>query len=225
MSVALRYTENKKVSELLMDTKIKICGIRDENEAIYLNNARVDYAGMVMFYPKSKRNVTVDKARDIMKVLDKNIKRVAVTVSPSLDEVYEIDCAGFDYIQIHGNIPEGYFERFNLPVIKAFNVKDIDDYKSYAKEAGIAGFVFDSVNAGSGKTFDWSILKNIPRKDKLFILAGGIDADNVSEAIKNVKPDVIDVSSGVELEDGSGKSESKIYEFVRQVRKCGNYEE
>lgn len=208
-----------------MRTGIKICGIRDENEAVYLNNAHVDYAGMVVFFPKSKRNISVEKAKDIMKILNRQIKRVAVTVSPTLDEAEEISSAGFDYIQIHGQVPKGYFERFNLPVIKAFNVNDVNDYKKYEKEQAVVGYVFDAAEYGSGKTFDWEMLENIPRKGKIFILAGGLEASNVSRAIQVVKPDVVDVSSGVENADGNGKSESRIYEFVSAVRKSDYDEE
>ena len=87
------------------DMKIKICGITNEKEADYLNDNKVDFAGFV-FYEKSKRNITIDKARLIMDRLNPNIKKVAVMVSPTLEEVIDKEDAGFDIIQIHGELKE-----------------------------------------------------------------------------------------------------------------------
>ena len=92
-------------------------------------------------------------------------------------------------------------------------------YDEYSKISGIKGFVFDATEPGSGKTFDWNSIKDIKRNEKMFILAGGLNPYNVAEAIEMVKPDGVDVSSGVEKEDGVGKDEEKIIEFVRNARK------
>ena len=199
---------------------IKICGLTDVKEAEYLKKNKVDFAGMVLFYEKSKRNITVDKAYEIIDALyGSGICTVAVTVSPSEAQIHEIEDVGFDYIQIHGAIDDRLIELCKLPVLKAFNVTYLDKYEHYIKMDNIKGFVFDAGEPGSGKTFDWNMLKNI-QDDKLHILAGGLSADNVARAIKVVKPDGVDVSSSVEYEDRLGKNPDKIDDFVSKVRKA-----
>lgn len=198
--------------------KIKVCGLTNPDEAEYLNRNHVDFAGMVLFFQKSKRNITIQRAKEIMEALDYSIKTVAVVVSPSIEQAVEIQDAGFDYIQIHGEIPQGLFEKTCIPVFKAFNVSDMDKYEEYHNCSGICGYVFDAIEPGSGKTFDWSLVKNIPRDEKMLLLAGGLNADNVSSAIKYVRPDGVDVSSGVELDSGNGKDGTKIDKFVQNCR-------
>lgn len=198
--------------------KIKICGLTNKKEAEYLNSNQVDFAGMVLFFPKSKRNITIERAREIMSALNKDIQKVAVVVEPSLEQIQEIEQAGFDYIQIHGKLQESLLEKVNLPVLKAFNIKDMDEYETYHKNPKIAGYVFDAQEPGSGKTFDWSLVKNIPRDEKMLLLAGGLHPGNVQEAINYLHPDGVDVSSGVEYEDKLGKDEEKIKLFVKQVK-------
>ncbi len=198
--------------------KIKICGLTDKKEAEYLNRNQVDFAGMVLFFPKSKRNITIEQAKDIMAVLQPNIKKVAVVVEPVLEQVQEIEQAGFDYIQIHGKLQEEILKQTKIPVLKAFNIKDMDQYENYHKNPRIAGYVFDAQEPGSGKTFDWSLVKAIPRDEKLLLLAGGLHPDNVQEAISYVQPDGVDVSSGVEYPDKPGKDGEKIDLFVKRAR-------
>ena len=83
----------------------------------------------------------------------------------------------------------------------------------------IVGYVFDAAEPGSGKTFDWDEIPAVPRDGgKLYVLAGGLCAGNAAEAVRLVSPDVADVSSGVENEDGDGKSRGKIVEFIAAVR-------
>lgn len=198
--------------------KIKICGLTNKKEAEYLNSNQVDFAGMVLFFPKSKRNITIEQAREIMSALNKGIQKVAVVVEPSLEQIQEIEQAGFDYIQIHGKLQESVLEQVKLPVLKAFNIKDMDEYETYHKNPKIAGYVFDAQEPGSGKTFDWSLVKNIPKDEKMLLLAGGLHPGNVQEAINYLNPDGVDVSSGVEYEDKLGKDEEKIKLFVKQVK-------
>ena len=210
--------------------KIKICGITSEKESDYLNDNKVDFAGFV-FYEKSKRNITIDKARLIMNRLDSNIKKVAVMVSPSLEEVIDKEGAGFDVIQIHGELKESILDKTRKEVWCAINLSD-EEYEEkirwlnklkpnqYAK---ITGIVIDSKNFGSGETFDWQRnkdkLKEKVFKDKTFILAGGLNSDNVSEAISILHPDIVDVSSGVEgSHDKVGKDKKLIDSFVLEVK-------
>lgn len=196
---------------------VKVCGLTDTVEADYLNKNKVDFAGFVLFFPKSKRNISIEKAEQIMAELDENIKKVAVIVSPDESEIQQINGSGFDYVQIHGEIKDRLLEQISKPVFKAFNIKDIKNIHKYQNNAKIVGYVFDAAVPGSGKVFDWSILNDIKRDAKTFILAGGLNDSNVREAIKLVNPDVVDVSSGVEYDSGSGKDPEKIKQFIRQL--------
>lgn len=200
--------------------KVKICGLKNKRDAEYVNEAGADLAGFVLFFPKSKRNLTIQQAKEIMSVLRPEIKKVAVVVSPDRTQLMQIEEAGFDYVQIHGSISADQITSLHLPVLKAFNVKDIMSYPDYAGIASVAGFVFDAAEPGAGKTFDWNLLKQVTRNDKLFILAGGLNQENVARAVKEVRPDVIDVSSGVEDEAGEGKDRDKVIRFVETVREA-----
>lgn len=210
--------------------KIKICGITSEKESDYLNDNKVDFAGFV-FYEKSKRNITIDKARLIMNRLDSNIKKVAVMVSPTLEEVIDKEDAGFDVIQIHGELKESILDKTRKEVWCAINLSDEEyddkmrwlnslDSNQYNK---ISGIVIDSKNFGSGQTFDWQQnkdkLESKVFKDKTFILAGGLNSDNVADAISILNPDIVDVSSGVEgSHDKVGKDKILIDSFALAVR-------
>lgn len=203
------------------NTKVKICGLTSPAEARYLNENHVDFAGMVLFFSKSKRNISIEQAMEIMAALDASIKRVAVVVSPSIEQVRQIEAAGFDYVQIHGEIPETETEAeaaIAIPILKAFNVSDMGSYEKYHNDSRIAGYVFDAIEPGSGKTFDWKLVDNIPRDEKLLLLAGGLNPDNVRMAIEAVHPDGVDVSSGVENDDGAGKNPDKIHDFVAAIK-------
>lgn len=200
-----------------MAVLVKVCGLTDTVEADYLNKNKVDFAGFVLFFPKSKRNISIEKAEQIMAELDENIKKVAVIVSPDESEIQQINGSGFDYVQIHGEIKDRLLEQISKPVFKAFNIKDIKNIHKYQNNAKIVGYVFDAAVPGSGKVFDWSILNDIKRDAKTFILAGGLNDSNVREAVKLVNPDVVDVSSGVEYDSGSGKDPEKIKQFIRQL--------
>ena len=128
------YNNNNKDKDININssTKIKICGLTSPAEARYLNENHVDFAGMVLFFPKSKRNISIEQAKEIMAALDASIKRVAVVVSPSIEQVRQIEAAGFDYVQIHAEIPETETEAeaaIAIPILKAFNVSDMDNYE------------------------------------------------------------------------------------------------
>lgn len=214
------YNNNNKDININSNTKVKICGLTSPAEARYLNENHVDFAGMVLFFPKSKRNISIEQAMEIMVALDASIKRVAVVVSPSIEQVRQIEAAGFDYVQIHGEIPGTETEAeaaIAIPILKAFNVSDMDSYEKYHNDSRIAGYVFDAIEPGSGKTFDWKLVDNIPRDEKLLLLAGGLNPDNVRMAIEAVHPDGVDVSSGVENDDKAGKNPERIRAFAIAV--------
>ena len=212
-----KYINTKINLDTNFNTKVKICGLTSPAEARFLNENHVDFAGMVLFFSKSKRNISIEQAKEIMAALDASIKRVAVVVSPSIEQIRQIEAAGFDYVQIHGEIPQPE-SAIAIPILKAFNVSDMGSYEKYHNDSRIAGYVFDAIEPGSGKTFDWRLVDNIPRDEKLLLLAGGLNPDNVRMAIEAVHPDGVDVSSGVENDDGAGKNPEKIHNFVVAVK-------
>lgn len=200
-------------------TKIKICGLTSPKEADYLSAHQVDMAGFVLFFPKSKRNNTLSQVLPIMDRLGPSIKKVAVVVSPTVEQIQQIEALPFDYIQIHKELSDSVLSHCSLPILKAFNVKDMDSYEKFHNCPQVAGYVFDATEPGSGKTFDWNLVSALPRDEKMLILAGGLTPDNVSKAIAAVHPDGVDVSSGVEFFQEKGKDPARIAHFVEEVRK------
>lgn len=217
--------------------EIKICGITTLKEADWLNAAGVNYAGFV-FYEKSKRNVSMMDAVMIKKSLYPSVKTVAVTVSPTVDELRQIEIAGFDIIQVHKELSLDVLRECRLPIWRAFNIASLSEAASEAaggeasaeereererlEDALIEAYVLDGVAFGSGKTFDWSSSGLAEQIKQLFgnkklVLAGGLTPDNVAEGITLFEPDIVDVSSGVEKDYGSGKDEEKIKQFVGAV--------
>lgn len=209
-----------------MQPMVKICGLTDVKDAVILNENQVDFAGFVLFFKKSKRNLTIPQAQKIMSQLDDVIKKVAVTVSPTLQQVKEIQAAGFDYIQIHGNLLNDVLEECELPILRAVNVERSEDCMNVEHSDKIFGYVFDGKNAGEGKCFDWSYLQEFDRNGKKLMLAGGLNPENLSCAIQMVAPDIVDVSSDVELPSvqteygvrSPGKDRKKVEVFVAAVR-------
>ena len=193
--------------------------MRTEEDAAYLNENQVNFAGFILFYPKSKRFVTIEQAVSIMKVLKPEIKKVAVTVSPTLSQLKEIEKAGFDYIQIHGMLEKQVLEEAKIPILRAFNISDGTEYAKLNRHSNIVGYVLDGKIPGNGETFDWTLLKQFDKKNKMLMLAGGLNVENVEKAILEVHPDIVDVSSGVESKNIAGKDPAKIKEFVDKVRK------
>lgn len=199
-------------------TKIKICGLATPQEAEWVSKSQVDYAGMVLFFPKSKRNITIEQAKEIMKSMLPQIQKVAVVVSPSALQIKEIQKAGFDIVQIHGQVIPEALETLRIPFLRAFNVDNMQEWERYEAEPKCIGYVFDAVKPGSGETFDWSSIPNLPEDGKPYLLAGGLNPDNVGSAVAAMHPYGVDVSSGVERDSGTGKDPEKMGAFVRAVR-------
>lgn len=199
-----------------MAVKIKICGITTAKEAGMLNAYLPDYAGFVMFYEKSRRNNSVEQAWKVMRYLDRRIQKVAVTVSPTPEQVRMLEQMDFQVIQIHGEVSKEAVKSCRIPIWRAHNLSKDAKLKDWDWEDRVTGYVLDGAVPGSGKTFDWEAWKSFDRKDKMMILAGGLNADNVEAAIEALSPDVVDVSSGVEGEQG--KDARKIKEFIGKVK-------
>ena len=197
-----------------------------------VNTYLPDYIGFVLFFPKSKRNISIEQAKQLLEKVDEKIETVAVVVSPTTEQVKQIEEVGFNYIQIHGTVTDEVYGQCKLPVLRAFNVSDLDRLEEYEAKNKIKGYVFDSKTPGSGKTFDWSLIDDIRQKQKtvtsnndvsnkdtkkMIFLAGGIDETNVKRAISEVAPDVIDLSSAVEKASDDGTFHGKDPEKIRII--------
>lgn len=202
--------------------QIKICGLTRTEEALYINEICAEYAGFV-FWEKSRRHVDFKQAEEIRRHLQENIKCVAVTVSPGLDLLRNIEQAGFSTIQIHGSLQEEILEKSRIPIWQACNMREPEDLKKLKSHEKIIGYVLDAGTAGGGRTFDWAGSREAVEQakttyfaGKTFILAGGLNPGNVSEAVRIFSPDVVDVSSGVESSEG--KEQGLILKFAGKVR-------
>lgn len=203
-------------------TKIKICGITNKIDAVAATELCVDSLGFV-FYDKSKRYVTPPMAEDIINELPAGMAKVGVFVNETKENVIKIaEDTLLDTLQFHGDEPPEYCRSFSpkYKVIKAFRLKDKSDLKK-VNDYDTDYYLFDTYESGSaggtGKRFDWSILKDFEIL-KPMILSGGLDPENVARAIKEVAPYGVDVSSGVE--SAPGKKDMKLLKrFVENVRK------
>ena len=199
-------------------TKVKICGLKNQTDIKCINTLSPDFAGFVMFFEKSHRNISVQTAQELLALLDKNIKSVAVTVSPTEEQLEQIYNLGFDYVQIHGKISEKLLSECKTPVIRAINVNGIESIGDIENLDNVKGILFDPAVPGSGKSFDWSMLEKLPKNQKMLFLAGGLTADNVAKAVAQLRPFAVDVSSGVELADKSGKDFELVRTFIENAR-------
>lgn len=201
-----RDLENQKM-------KIKICGLFQEADIDYVNEAKPDYIGFV--FAKSKRQVDYHQAKLLKSKLDSTIKAVGVFVDSDIDKITSlVNDRIIDIVQLHGSEASQYINKLkqhiDVPVIKAIKVtgsKDLNDL-NYPVDY----YLLDNQTSGSGKAFDWSLIKEL---DKPFFLAGGIDLNNLDEAISKAGYG-IDVSSGVET--NGVKDHNKIIEMVRRTR-------
>ncbi len=199
-------------------TKIKLCGLSRIEDIQTANKLKPDYVGFV-FAERSKRRVSPLKATELKSKLDPEVKAVGVFLDDNLDLVAAMLNLGIvDLVQLHGNEDEAYIEKVrsitNKPIIKAFIINSIDDVK--AAESSTADYILLDGGKGSGKAFDWTLLKDIKRP---YFLAGGLNPDNAADAVKKLKPYSVDVSTGIET-DGL-KDAEKMAAFVSAVRKEG----
>ena len=191
-------------------TKVKICGLSNKEAVETVVSAGADYIGFV--FAPSKRQVTLEEAAELAKLIPVNVKKVGVFVSPSRAELLEaIDKVGLDLIQVHGQVADDLFEDLSCASIQAVQV----DGNGHVPNSQANYLLFDAPVAGSGKTFDWGQLDTSGLAQPFFI-AGGLNEDNVEEAIQHFTPYAVEVSSGVET-DGQ-KDQEKIRRFIERVK-------
>jgi len=191
-------------------TKIKICGLSTKGAVETAVSAGADYIGFV--FAPSKRQVILDQAAELAKLIPSHIQKVGVFVSPSQSELLEaIDKVGLDLVQIHGQVADDLFDDLPCASIHAVQV----DGNGHVPNSRADYLLFDAPVAGSGQTFDWGQLDTKDLSQPFFI-AGGLNEDNVEEAIQHFTPFAVDVSSGVET-DGQ-KDHEKIRRFRERVK-------
>jgi len=203
-------------------TRIKICGITREEDALVCADQGADFTGFI-FVPSTPRYVEPEKAAGIaarMRERETRPKLVGVFRDASNDYIREIhNLVGFDVVQLHGSETDDAIHELGIPVIKTLRVSETLPDTHGAPNA--AWLLFDTYDerrgGGTGRRFDWSLLATYERS-KPFFLSGGIDPENVVAAISLVRPDAIDLSSGVESAPGV-KDHDKIARLFERVRR------
>jgi len=205
-----------------MRTRIKICGITRVEDAISAAEQGADAIGLV-FYPLSPRYVSITQAKAIADALPPFVSVVALFVNPTSTEVKQVlTSVRIDLLQFHGDEDEETCAQYGLPYLKAIRVKSGTNLIQYAQDfTSTKALLLDTYSeaafGGTGETFDWRVIpKNMP---KPIILAGGLNAGNVQQAIEQVEPYAVDVSGGVEQSKGI-KDPVKIAKFVSAVNDC-----
>lgn len=196
---------------------IKFCGIRRLEDIRAVNRTRPDLAGFILVKGR-KRYISPEKVCELRRELDPSVKAVGVFIDEDIEEVRKLLSEGIiDIAQLHGNESDEYIRELKsstgATVIKAIGIRNADDVRR--AEASPADLVIvDSPGGGTGSTFDWDLLQKIERP---YILAGGINADNITEAVERLHPYGVDVSSGIET-DGF-KDEDKMKAFMALIKK------
>ena len=200
-------------------TRIKICGITRPEDARTAVRLGADALGLV-FHPASPRHVTLEQARAVRAVVPAFVTLVGLFVDAPAETVREFSTeVPLDLLQFHGEEPPAYCRGFGRPYLKAVRMRpEVDLQATCAAYADAAALLLDTYRAGvaggTGETFDWS---RIPDELPLpLVLAGGLDPDNVGEAVRRVRPYGVDVSGGVEAAKGI-KDPARIQAFIRGV--------
>lgn len=201
---------------------VKVCGITSPGDAVAAAEAGADAIGLV-FWPRSPRAVTVERARAIGEALPPFVARVGVFVDADRDEMARAaDGAQLDLLQLHGEEPPDAFSGLPRRALKAIRVGDgfaPEDALRY--EGRAAGLLLDTraaeVPGGTGRAFDWSLARGVRERSRFLLLAGGLTPENVQEAIEAVRPNGVDASSSLEAAPGK-KDHARVRAFVEAVR-------
>jgi len=202
-------------------TKVKICGITNLEDAQAAVKAGCDALGFI-FYKKSPRYITPAKAAKIAKSLPKGIFKIGVFVDSTEKNIKRIaETCGLDMLQFHGHESPELCRRLRQhKIIKVLHVKNRLDTQNMLRYKPFA-WLFDTFNSkkmgGTGKGFDWALIRNIKVKEPIF-LSGGLNAANVGKAIKLIHPDWVDVSTSLETRPGK-KDHKRIREFINAAKK------
>lgn len=202
-----------------MPIRIKICGITRYEDAKIAVGLGVDAIGFI-FHPKSPRYIHPIAAADIIKKLPPFVSKVGVFVDDTKETIESVlSQTGIDTIQLHGSEPPELAHGFSCAVIKAFPVGpgfSLESLSPYRVSAYLLDTWSDS-HGGSGKTFDWAIAKQATQAYQNIILAGGLNPDNVREALESVRPYAVEFNSGVEIKPGV-KNHYKMRDAIAIVK-------
>lgn len=204
--------------------KIKFCGITRPDDLQAAQELGADAVGFVL-WDKSKRAVTLDKVKELSKNLDGSSKVVFLFVNPQEELVKAaLKIVPYAILQFHGDETPEFCTGFGAPWMKAVHISNSEDLKSALERYHLADYILCDTPSmgygGSGKTFDWSLI-TASNKVKI-VLAGGLNSENVREAIIKVRPFAVDVSSGIEIAPGV-KSSVKMRSFIKAVLSANNY--
>ena len=199
-------------------TKIKVCGLTRPEDITAVNEAKPDFCGFIVEYPKSRRSVSEGQLRRLTSDLCREVIPVGVFVNaPEELPARLLNENVISMAQLHGQEDEGYIKRLreltDKPIIKAFSIKTYGDIKA-ALTSTADYILLDQGNGGTGQTFDWSLVENVERP---FFLAGGLGISNLEKAIERLSPWAVDLSSSLETE--GKKSPEKIKAAVKLVRR------
>ena len=200
-----------------MTAKIKLCGLSRPVDIDYVNQAKPDYCGFIVNFPKSRRNVTPEQVRALTARLSGDIIPVGVFVDESVETVAGLlEDGTIAVAQLHGHEDEAYLAALRKltakPIWQAFQIRSAADLER--AKSSTANLVLLDSGQGSGVTLDWRILADFPRP---YVLAGGLTAENIPTAVQQVKPYAVDLSSGVETE--GYKDYEKMLAAVAAVKK------
>ncbi len=201
-------------------TRIKICGIRNMDEARAAINSGAWAIGEV--FAASPRQIEAEKAEALNRELGSSIVKIGVFVNKKIDDLkYIARTCLLDMVQLHGAEPPEYLEELGFPAIKSFRLQGPVEQAEIRRWRPWA-YLFDAYShtamGGTGTAFRWEWLDEIRNWENL-ILAGGLNEDNVARAIAKVRPMAVDVSSAVEYPQG-GKNPALIEQFIRKVKEA-----
>lgn len=199
---------------------VKICGITNLEDALATVDLGVDALGFI-FYEKSPRKITKKKAKEIINALPKEAIKVGLFVDELEEKVNEIaSSCHFDILQFHGDETPNYCKKFPQKIIKAFRIKDkksLANIPKYEVDYYLLDAYSENLPGGTGRTFNWDLAKEAKKFGRPIILSGGLNPENIIEALEKVSPFGVDVSSGVELSPGK-KDHKKLEEFITKVK-------
>ena len=205
--------------------KIKICGITNLDDALAAADLGVDFLGFV-FSEKSPRQIKIKDAIAIIKSLPSSVATVGLFVDQEELAVKMIfDKCRLDYFQFHGGESPDYCKRIKEKgkVIKAFRIKEersIEELANYDVEMYLLDAYNEDKFGGTGAVFNWDLAVKAKKYDRPIIIAGGLNPENVAQALGKVRPYGVDVSSGVEKSPGK-KDAQLMKKFIQQVRSAG----
>ena len=204
------------------NVKVKICGITNYEDASLAVELGVAAIGFI--FAKSPRQITPQKARDIIHVLAPFVKTVGVFVNEESAEIKKIQhYCGFDLVQLHGDESPDLCHKLMPATIKALRIKDASSIQSsLAYQGSVRALLLDTYAkdkaGGTGTTFDWQLAIKIKKQGIPIILAGGLGPLNIEDAVRTVKPYGVDVNSGVEQSPGK-KSHKLMKDLMRKLRR------